>query len=146
MGVLGDDGGIRLIRGRPFGNDDRAESPRAAIINETMAEQFWPGQDAIGERFRFSGQQPLNEVVGIVGNTKVNLLGEPPTPFIYQPITQEGGAFFDPNGPTLTWAKTSASASARGFAELKPPTGRLPKRGQDVTPGKTERRCLEGGL
>jgi len=80
--------GIRLLRGRPFGSEDRAESPRAVVINETMAGQFWPGQDAIGKRFRFFGQQALNEVVGIAGDSKVNLIGEPPTPFIYQPIVQ----------------------------------------------------------
>ena len=57
--------GIPLVAGRDFVATDGTGSPQVVIINETMAHRFWPGEDAIGKRFRFSGQEQLTEVVGI---------------------------------------------------------------------------------
>jgi len=76
------------VRGRDFGRGDTPDSPQVVIVNETMAERFWPGQDAIGQRFRFSGQEQLTEVVGIARDSKYNFIGEDPLPFIYQPLRQ----------------------------------------------------------
>jgi predicted permease len=80
--------GIGLVRGRLFGREDHASSPRVVLINETMARQFWPEQDAVGKRFRFFGQPALNEVAGVVRDGKYNQIGEAETPFIYQSLTQ----------------------------------------------------------
>jgi putative ABC transport system permease protein len=60
-----------------------------AVINETMAQRSWPGQDPIGKRFRFYGDTGFREVVGVVATTKYNTIGEPPTPAIYYPFAQE---------------------------------------------------------
>jgi ABC-type antimicrobial peptide transport system permease subunit len=58
------------------------------VINEAMAKHFWPNQDAIGKRFHFFGDPTLREVVGVVGDTVVNNIGEAPVPLAYLPITQ----------------------------------------------------------
>ncbi|HEY7513805.1 MAG TPA: ABC transporter permease, partial [Vicinamibacteria bacterium] len=55
--------GIRLRQGRGFAANDREGSPRVAVVNETMAKQFWPDGDAVGRRFKFFGQDWWNEVV-----------------------------------------------------------------------------------
>jgi len=80
--------GIPLVRGRDFGPADTAGGPQVVIINETMARRFWPDEDPIGRRFRFSGQPQLTEVVGIARDSKYNFLGEDATPYLYQPLTQ----------------------------------------------------------
>jgi hypothetical protein len=80
--------GIPLLGGRDFGPADTRQSPQVVVINETMAERFWPGEDAIGQRFRFFGQEQVTQVVGLARDSKYNTVGEPPQPFIYQPLAQ----------------------------------------------------------
>jgi macrolide transport system ATP-binding/permease protein len=75
------------LRGRDFGPQDGERSPRVAIVNEALAQRYWPGRDAIGQRWRADGIE--REVVGVAKTTKVRFLGEPPTPFFYLPRTQE---------------------------------------------------------
>jgi predicted permease len=81
--------GIPLLEGRDFSGADRADSPRVVIINETMARQFWPNEHAVGRRFTFFRDEQFTEVVGIARDSKYNLLGEPPQPFIYAPLAQD---------------------------------------------------------
>jgi putative ABC transport system permease protein len=80
--------GIPLVRGRAFADSDQPNTPAVVIINETMAKRFWPDQDAIGKRFKFFGQTAFSRVVGIAKDSKYNFIGEDPTPYIYQPMTQ----------------------------------------------------------
>jgi len=75
--------GIPLLAGRGFGPDDRPETPRVVLVNETAARRFWAG-DAVGGRIRPQGAPDAwQEVVGVVGDVKVSDLQEPPTPMIY---------------------------------------------------------------
>jgi predicted permease len=80
--------GIPLKRGRDFAATDHRDAPHVVVINETMAKQFWPDQEAIGRRFKFFGQDWWNEVVGIAGDGKYNFLGENPQPHIYLSLEQ----------------------------------------------------------
>jgi macrolide transport system ATP-binding/permease protein len=86
--------GIPLLRGRDFTDRDRAGSQNVAIINETMAKRFWPGQEPIGKVFRFGGTGgwPV-EVVGVVKDGKYRSLGEEPLPFMYVPYLQNYRSF-----------------------------------------------------
>jgi predicted permease len=80
--------GIPIVRGRAFDATDRKGSLPVVVINETMATKFWPGQDALGKRFRFFGEQDLLEIVGVARNAKYGSLGEDPQPYIYRPLDQ----------------------------------------------------------
>ena len=79
---------IPLLRGRDFTAADDTGGPLVVIVNETMAERFWPGQDVIGKRFRFFGDADFTTVVGLARNAKYNGVAEDPIPFIYQPLRQ----------------------------------------------------------
>jgi putative ABC transport system permease protein len=80
--------GIALRRGRDIQETDREGTPRVAWINEAMAKQFWSGQDALGKRFKFFGDEQFREVAGIVEDTKLFTLGEDPSPQAYVPVLQ----------------------------------------------------------
>src|SRR5579864_6863795 len=80
---------IPLKKGRSFTDLDKNQTTPVAVINEAMARHFWPAQDAIGKRFHFFGDPKLLEVVGIVGNTVINQVGEDPQPLAYLPLTQD---------------------------------------------------------
>ena len=60
---------VPLASGRGFLRSDTGESPRVAVINQTMASRFWPGQDAIARRFRMQ-DGTWAQVVGIAGDAK----------------------------------------------------------------------------
>jgi predicted permease len=79
---------IPLLRGRDFTSTDTTGAPLVVVINETMAQRFWPGQDALGKRFKFFGDEAFTTVVGIARNAKYNAIAEDPIPFIYQPVKQ----------------------------------------------------------
>jgi predicted permease len=79
---------IPLVRGRDFTTSDSTGAPLVVIINQTMAERFWPGEEAIGKRFKFFGDTDFTTVVGIARNAKYNAVAEDPIPFIYQPLRQ----------------------------------------------------------
>ncbi len=80
---------IPLRRGRVFTAADLEKAPHVAIVNETMAKKFWPGQDVLGHRFRFTVGEPTQwEVVGVVGDTKIKGITEEPTPFFFVPLEQ----------------------------------------------------------
>ncbi len=65
---------IPLREGRLFDDHDVMENPRVAIVDDYMAEQLWPGQDAVGKRFHIGGiddtKAPWITVVGVVGRVK----------------------------------------------------------------------------
>jgi len=92
--VLGDyfrAAGISLRAGRTFEARDAENAPGVAIVSESLARRFWPGQDAIGKRFRWGGDTyPWLTVVGVVGDVKDGALGEEAGPHTYTPLRQEG--------------------------------------------------------
>jgi predicted permease len=81
--------GVPLLKGRDFTEADKEDAPRVVIINETMANRFWPNQDAIGKRFKFFGDEQYREVAGVASDSKVNRLTEQRTPYVYIPLLQE---------------------------------------------------------
>jgi putative ABC transport system permease protein len=85
--------GIPIIKGRTFGNEDRADSPGVLIINKTMAERFWPGQDPLGKQIKFPQDGSTGTVVGVVGDAKHYVIDEPPRPQLYGAYSQGPGIF-----------------------------------------------------
>jgi predicted permease len=82
-----------VLRGRSFNDSDKQGAPAVAIINETMARRFYPGDDVSAALGRsFSGlereQEGRVEIVGVVKDAKYDTFGEDPQPFVYQPYQQ----------------------------------------------------------
>ena len=80
---------VALFRGRAFLDSDDATAPPVAVINQTMASDFWPGEDPIGKFFRMNNDaaRPI-EVVGVTGNGKYRTVNEDAQPFFYVPLAQ----------------------------------------------------------
>jgi putative ABC transport system permease protein len=83
---------IPVLKGRAFLAGDRNDAPLVAIINQSMAKQYWPGADPIGARVRFARQTGPPQwwtVVGVVGDVKSQGLDQEEGPMIYTPIFQK---------------------------------------------------------
>ena len=83
--------GMPLLRGRDLEVRDTATGPRVAIVNQTFAEAYFKGQDALGKQFSFDDDTDngaLLEIVGIVGDIKSEDTREPARPAVYRPIIQ----------------------------------------------------------
>jgi putative ABC transport system permease protein len=80
--------GLRLLRGREMTDADRVGAPLVAVINETMARQYWENEDPLGKQFRFFGDPDPRQVIGIVEDSKYNFLGENATPYLYTSLEQ----------------------------------------------------------
>jgi predicted permease len=80
--------GIRLLRGRAFNESDREQAQRVAIVNQTMARRFWPGEEIVGKRFRFFGDSNTAVVVGMARDSTQGSPGEEPSACVYLPLRQ----------------------------------------------------------
>jgi putative ABC transport system permease protein len=79
---------IPLMRGRAFTERETKESPSVVIINQRMAERYWPGEDPIGKRLTVSFEETPREIVGIVGDVRQTSLNAETTPGVYLPFQQ----------------------------------------------------------
>jgi putative ABC transport system permease protein len=80
---------IPLLRGRDFTEFDSETTKRVIIVNEAMAKLVWPDEEAVGKRIvQVLIPTPL-EVVGVVGTSVVNAVGENPQPVAYFPMKQQ---------------------------------------------------------
>jgi predicted permease len=80
--------GIHIVSGRDFTQDDRDISTPVAIINDTMAAQYWPNQDALGKRLQLPQGKSFLEIVGVVKTSNYQTLGERPQPCVFIPLRQ----------------------------------------------------------
>ncbi len=81
--------GTRIVRGRGFTTADDQSGPPAVLINQAMAQTFWPGQNPIGQVVKLTGSmQGAGEarVVGVTENAPINAIGELPEPYLYVPF------------------------------------------------------------
>ena len=81
---------IPLVNGRIFDERDAANSTPVAVINTTMARHEWPDENPIGKRIRIGNLTRF--VVGVAGDGKYRFLAEPPTSFVYVPLSQSNAA------------------------------------------------------
>jgi predicted permease len=82
-----------LLLGRTFNQSDKMGAPRVAIVNETLARQFFSNADvsaALGQSLSFETTSEADriQIVGIVKDAKYETVGEDPQPFVYRPFQQ----------------------------------------------------------
>ena len=108
--------GMPLLAGRDFETRDRAGAPLVAIVNDTLARRFWPGESPLGKHLRDrTGPQsfgPPLEVVGLARDSKYATVGEDPKAFLYRPLSQQ----YSPGGTILV---KSASRPTDALAGLR---------------------------
>jgi putative ABC transport system permease protein len=76
--------GVPLLQGRAITDRDTPDSPRVVVVNEAMARRFWPDGNAIGQSLQVTGRREAPyEIVGIVGDYRVQSIGEGPTPYLH---------------------------------------------------------------
>lgn len=93
---------MRLVGGRDFAQTNDANAPNVTIINETLANRFWPGQDPIGKRME--GMDPSHQhfmqIIGVIADSRTVSLDQLPEPEFYIPIEQT---------PAAVWAGIQGS-------------------------------------
>ena len=83
--------GIPLQRGRHITDNDHADAGRVIIINEFLANKFFPNEDPLGKRLNFGGEEEKDnyEIIGVVGNIRNESLVEGIVSEVYVPLAQE---------------------------------------------------------
>lgn len=81
--------GARILRGRGIREIDSPSSTPVAVVNRTLAERLWPGEDPIGKRMIMGRKSRVErEVVGVAENGRIADLGEPPEMYVFVPFAQ----------------------------------------------------------
>ena len=80
--------GVRLLSGRAFDSGDRSNGSGVTVINRTMAEKLWPGEDPIGKSFMSGETASKVTVIGVTPDGKYGSLYESPRPLMYLPFSQ----------------------------------------------------------
>jgi macrolide transport system ATP-binding/permease protein len=108
--------GIPLVSGREFTRADDESAALVAIVNETMASQFWKGKNPIGQRVQVKGR--WMQIVGVARDSKYESMREPLKPFFYVPRRQNFSLGGSLNIRTPLSAETMATALAREIQAL----------------------------
>jgi putative ABC transport system permease protein len=87
--------GVPVHAGRVFADNLRETDPAVAVINESTARRFWPGESAIGKRLKGIGDDQWLEVIGVVGDVRFPAYpSEPDTRLqLYRPLVQSPGTY-----------------------------------------------------
>ena len=84
--------GTPILRGRAFDERDEATAPPVVVINQVMADRFWPQQDPVGRFVSLAGNAGARtraQIIGIARNGKYQSLGEDEKPFFYRSLLQD---------------------------------------------------------
>jgi len=89
---------IPILQGRDFNTSDTASSPLVVVINKAMARRWWPNENPIGQRitFDFVPEERPREVVGVVGDVRLNPTQTQPGPIAYLPHAQQSQRWLGP--------------------------------------------------
>jgi len=118
--------GIPILRGRPFLEADRTSQPNAIIINQALAQRFFPGQDPVGKPVVFGGSEEPRAapiaftVVGVTANTQNEGLGGPVAPeyYVVRRHTPDDIIFHDPDSQRVSIVARSGLNAQTVAAEL----------------------------
>jgi predicted permease len=108
--------GIPLVSGREFTRADDEKAALVAVVNQTMAAQFWHGEDPIGRRVQVKGR--WMRVVGVAKDSKYESVRELPKPFFYVPWRQNFSLGGGLNIRTSLSPEAMAAALARELRAL----------------------------
>ncbi len=108
---------FRLLRmplrsGRSIAESDGQAAPRVAVINETMAQRFWPAGDAVGRTFMF--RDSLHTVVGVVRDAQYQSLNDAIPSVVYVPLLQH----WQPDQMLLVRGSGDVVRTARAMSDL----------------------------
>jgi putative ABC transport system permease protein len=109
---------IGLLRGRDLTPSDDANAPRVVVVDEGLAELFWPDVDPIGQRMRM-GEEELR-VVGVAATVRTGSLTGPPTPHFYLPLLQSYRSEVTLHVRSAAEPGELLQAIARRFSRLDP--------------------------
>ncbi|MEO8450889.1 MAG: ABC transporter permease [Gemmatimonadota bacterium] len=100
---------IPLIRGRFFDQTDTPDGLPVIAVNQTLAKEYFPGEDPLGRRIKVGGgpQAPWRTIVGLVGDTRHNGLTKPPKRAWFIPHNQFATAFGSTRRAMTLVARTS---------------------------------------
>jgi ABC-type antimicrobial peptide transport system permease subunit len=114
--------GTPILRGRGFDAADDAGNLRSVLINERMAERFWPGEEAVGKTIRLATSD--YSVIRVVRNAPINAVGEPPEPYLYLPywanFEQEATFIVETTGDASALAQSARAVLKRVDTRLDP--------------------------
>ncbi len=89
--------GVPLVSGRDFTEADSANSPKVAVISETVAKRFFPGRNPIGMKFCFGGGDKVKPDITIVGIVRDmnqdHVKSVTPNPYVYVPYSQRDSLY-----------------------------------------------------
>ena len=106
---------IPVLQGREFAAANRAGTPAVAIVNQTFAKTYFPGQPAIGQRIEIGGEDDA-EIVGVVRDSRIDTIGEAPKSVVYYPFAQRPRRLIviarTPGDPALAVAAVRAAVGA----------------------------------
>ncbi len=114
--------GVPLRAGRAFTEHDDAGAPHVAIINQTLADWMYRGEDPIGQRIDFTYTKDPNlwQIVGVVGDENMTALDAPPNPVIYTPFAQDPDSYINVVLRTAQPPDSLAPSAERVIREMDP--------------------------
>jgi putative ABC transport system permease protein len=84
--------GIPIVRGRNFSPQDVVGQARVAVISESLARRYWPGENPIGRRFNSGGVSAYREVIGVAKDVRSVYLWSSDEPYLYLPLSPADSA------------------------------------------------------
>jgi len=121
--------GTPITSGRAFTRDDHATAPRVVVVNEALAERYYPGQDPVGRRVTFNREEW--QIVGVAGSMRMTSMAAPAEPQLYLPVDQN--------------IRSARYVLVRGTRDVAPLLGDIRRAVRDVDPtiAMTEVATLE---
>jgi putative ABC transport system permease protein len=115
--------GVPLLAGRDLRPADREGSLRVVLVNQTLARQAWPGENALGKRLSLwteEDDEPVwLEVVGVVGDIRQGRLSQDVRPEVYFPLAQVPPFIWDDEDVTFALVARTAGDPARPAADVR---------------------------
>uniref|UniRef100_Q01XA1 Permease n=1 Tax=Solibacter usitatus (strain Ellin6076) TaxID=234267 RepID=Q01XA1_SOLUE len=133
-----DAAGVAMRRGRAFTTVDQTSSAPVAIVNEKLAQDFWPGEDPIGKRIRLPSEKSMRQIVGVARTANYSAWAEAPQFCVYIPLEQH------PNDAMILYVRTQADPRPLMVAVQRAILAAGPQ--IFVNDLRTGRQIVEGGL